>query len=89
MTTKKTTKRVVKKLSREPETGEFTHTPDSETAVDQVKSWNRFKPQIKEDEEFVLNNWKYACIAILLGIVVSMIIFTPTITSMFDACLVK
>lgn len=32
------------------------------------------------------NYWKYACITILLGIVVSMIIFTPTITSMFDAC---
>lgn len=33
-----------------------------------------------------INYWKYACIAILLGIVTAMALSTPTIISLFDAC---
>lgn len=35
------------------------------------------------------NYWKVACITILLGIVIGMITLTPTITNLFDACLMK
>ena len=37
-------------------------------------------------EEPPTNYWKWACIAILLGMVAGMILSTPTIISMFDAC---
>ena len=55
--------------------------PDAEATVEQIKAYDRFT----WGEEPV-NYWKWACIVILLGIVVAMITMTPTINSLFDAC---
>lgn len=59
--------------------------PDSEATAEQVKDWGRFK-SIHGIPEEPINSWKYACIAIILGIVAAMILSTPTIISLFDAC---
>lgn len=68
---------------------EWNDLPDSEATVDQVRQ-SMLKGYLnKIEEENKPNYWKYACIAILLGIVVGMITFTPTITSMFDVCLLN
>lgn len=68
---------------------------DALETAEQIKDWSRFKPM--NDQEIVvgwvngnqINYWKWACIAILLGIVVSMITMTPTITKMFDVCTIN
>lgn len=55
--------------------------PDAEATVNQIKTYDRFTWG-----EEPINYWKYACIAILLGIVTAMIFSTPTIIRLFDAC---
>ena len=56
--------------------------PDSEATVEQVRNAGKWLGL----EEPKINYWKYACVAILLGIVTAMIFSTPIIISMFDAC---
>lgn len=84
----KTTKRAVKKVNKKMTDKEFYekldalyYEPDSEATVEQVRNAGKWLGL-----EEPTNYWKYACITILLGIVTAMILSTPTIVSLFDAC---
>ena len=54
----------------------------AEATVEQIKNAGKWLGQ----DEPKINYWKYACIAILLGIVVGMILSTPLFVKLAEVC---
>ncbi len=60
--------------------------PDSEDTVEQLNSLRRYNSLDGFESTPEISKWKLFCFVVLMGLVAGIILSTPTIISMFDAC---